>query len=226
MLSLGIDVGELKNKGLHLVLMDDQFILTGKRNVHNVSEVVDYCAANRPDIVAVDSPPAWGLTGKSRLAERELRERGIQSYATPSVDDVAKQVNKFYGWMRVGFTVFEQLVAHYPRYRNGEPKRTAIEVFPHASAVYVVGAHQPEGIGKAKWRRAVLTAAGIKAESLTNGDWVDAGLAALTGIYALRGDFATFGNPEEGVIVVPRKESRSISLRRMIAPTGSGGTTV
>jgi predicted nuclease with RNAse H fold len=97
MLSLGIDVGELKNRGLHLVLMDDGLVPVDKRNVHQVSDVVAYCNARKPDIVAIDSPPAWGLGGNSRLAERELRERGIQSYLTPSMDDVTKQASKFYG---------------------------------------------------------------------------------------------------------------------------------
>jgi predicted nuclease with RNAse H fold len=213
-LSLGIDVGV--RKGLHLVFLDDRLAFVEASNVRHVSEVVAYCNARNPDIVAIDSPPGWGLCGNSRLAERELRKRGLQSFATPNVGDVAKQENEFYGWMRVGFSLFEELASRFPRYRDGEPRATAIEVYPYASAVYIAVAHRPEGISQVKWRRALLAAAGVDTVLLTNGDLVDAGLAALTGIFALRGDYAAFGDPEEGVIVVPRRSSASrTSLKRI-----------
>jgi hypothetical protein len=119
--------------------------------------------------------------------------------------------------MRVGFAIFEQLASHFPRYREGETRGTAIEVYPYASAVYMAAAYRPKGISDVKWRRAILAATGIETASLTNGDLVDAGLAALTGVFALRNDFANFGKPDEGVIVVPRRESRSMNLRSVIA---------
>lgn len=218
MLSLGIDVGELRN-GLHLVLLDEQLKCTEVVRVHQVNRAVDFCRAHKPAIVAIDSPPAWGLQGNSRLAERQLRERGIQSFLTPNKNNIVKHENPFYGWMRVGFSMFDQLDPLFPRYRADDPKGKAIEVFPNASAIYIANLLRPKTVSVVKWRRQVLAASGVEVERLTNLDFVDAGLAALTGLFALKGDYTPFGDPDEGVIVVPRKSSKVTMLqKRLHAP--------
>jgi hypothetical protein len=148
------------------------------------------------------APPAWGVSGGSRQAEKALRRLGIQSYGTPS--DPLKQAHKFFGWMKSGFAAFaacEQ--AGYPRYRAGAVRGTAFEVFPHATSVVLSGALPPARTRKKDWRTAVLRARGVELAQLTTIDLVDAALAALTGLLALRGEFTPLGDPEDGTIVVP-----------------------
>jgi predicted nuclease with RNAse H fold len=211
MRSLGIDVGV--NKGCHFVLMDGRFQVVEKGKFARPSEVAYICSANGPDVVCVDSPPYWGHTGNSRKAERELRKKGIQTFATPSVSDRQKQQNPFYGWMKVGFAIFDNLAPTTPRYREGNPNQTAIEVFPHASAVFLAGSHRPNNLSKVCWRREILRSLGVSIKMLTNADLVDAALAAITGIRALKGDYSSFGDPDEGVIVVPVRNAATMKLK-------------
>jgi hypothetical protein len=89
MLSLGIDVGV--RKGSHLVLMDDRFQVVERGRLTQPSEVACICSAKVPDIVAVDSPPAWGLTGNARQADRQLQKMNIQLFRVPSVSDKPRQ---------------------------------------------------------------------------------------------------------------------------------------
>ena len=82
MRALGIDVGV--RKGLDLVLMDeDRTVVDVARRVplEGVAVTVGELAA---DVVAIDAPPTWALSGRSRLTERELRWFGIQCFNTPS----------------------------------------------------------------------------------------------------------------------------------------------
>jgi hypothetical protein len=103
----------------------------------------------------------------------------------------------------VGFSVFEAIASSFPRYRGGSVRGTAIEVFPHASAVILAGCLPPKGIRPHAWRREVLRAQGIDPDALPTADQVDAALAALTGRYALDRRFSAPGDPREGQIVVP-----------------------
>jgi predicted nuclease with RNAse H fold len=168
----------------------------------------------QPDVVCIDSPPAWGVSGGSRRTERELRGFGIQSFGTPS--DPKKADNAFYGWMKVGIAAFEAIADLYPRYCNGPVKGKALEVFPHASAVFLASYLPPRSIPKTMWRRSILQARGI--DGLRSADQVDAALAALTGLMALRGRFTALGDPREGVIVVPSHTLPAQPFRRYLPP--------
>jgi len=107
--------------------------------------------------------------------------------------------------METGFEVFK--VAGdlgYPLYSGGAPfARSAIEVFPHASAVVLRGSLAPVGIAKHVWRRSVLEAAGVASSEMRTTDHLDAALAALTGLRFLTGDFSVAGTPGEAVLVLP-----------------------
>ncbi len=200
MRALGIDVGV--RRGLDLVLLDEhRTILDTQRRV-GVDDVAAMVADAGADVVAVDAPPSWALSGRSRLTERELRLFGLQSFNTPSDRRMAD--HPFYGWMTVGFRVFEAIADRYPRYRGtGSVKGTAIECFPHATAVVLAGFLPPEGIGKREWRRAILRGERVDVRALRSLDQLDAALAALTGLYALERRFSAPGDPREGQIVVP-----------------------
>ena len=106
--------------------------------------------------------------------------------------------------MTVGFAAFGALEESFPRYRGGSVKGTAIEVFPHATAVVLAGCLPPKGVPIHAWRRQVLRARRASSRRRCRSvDQVDAALAALTGRYALERRFSAPGDPREGQIVVP-----------------------
>lgn len=200
MRALGIDVGV--GKGLDLVLMDERRVplrVVSRVPLERLGFLLDELAA---DVVAIDAPPAWAPSGRSRLTERLLAECNIHAFNTPSA--AHGRGNRFYGWMEVGFQVFDIAAAHgYARYRAGEPRGTAIEVFPHASATVLAGCLPPKAAKKKAWRERVLRAQGVSTAELTTADRIDAALCALTGILALQGKRFAPGDPKEGVIVLP-----------------------
>ena len=214
MRALGIDVGV--RKGLDLVLLDgERRVLDAHRHV-STQALPALVAELEPDVVAIDAPPDWARSGRSRLTERELRCFGIQCFNTPS--DARMAEHPFYEWMTVGFETFAQVAGRYPRYRGGRVAGTAIEVFPHASAVVLAGCLPPVSIPKHRWRRSVLARSGVDVSGLRSPDQVDAALAALTGLLALQRRFSAPGDPAEGLIVLPAPTLPAHPYRRAEAP--------
>jgi predicted RNase H-like nuclease len=198
--ALGIDVGV--GKGLDLVLMDERRVPMRVVARVGLERLADLIADSEPDVVAIDAPPSWAQSGRSRLTERMLAEFNIRTFATPS--RAHGKGNPFYDWIEVGFRVFRAAAAAgFPRYAAGNPHGTAMEVFPHASATVLRGSLRPRIIGKRAWRQGVLLAQGVRTDQLTSPDLVDAGLCALTGLLALQGKHFAPGDPKEGVIVLP-----------------------
>ncbi len=208
--ALGVDVSA--TRGLDLVLLDEDATILDTHKRVAPSELPGIAETAKPDVVAIDSPPAWGVTGGSRRTEKELRRFGIQSYGTPS--DPKKAKNAFYEWMGVGIAAFEAIAPMFPRYKNGPVRGTAIEAFPHASAVVLAECLPPAGVSKGVWRRSILRAHDVAADELRSIDQVDAALAALTGVFALRGRFTALGDPLEGVIVIPTRTLPATTYRR------------
>lgn len=207
--ALGIDVAE-ERKGLDLVaLAGDRSVVLQLAHAA-VADVAAVIAGLRPDVVCIDSPPAWATNGRSRAAERQLRAFGITAYATPTDPGV----HPFYGWMRVGFSIFAAIADDYPRFRSGPVRYTAAEVFPEASAVLLAGGLRPVDEPKSRFRRGVLANHRVDPSDLRTGDAVDAALAALTGLLALEEQFSTVGDPDEGVIVLPVRVLPSVQLVR------------
>lgn len=182
MLALGVDVSV--SRRLDFVLLDGHRRLVGlPLRAQTPNDLARILATQKPDIVAIDSPPKPGTSGASRLAERELLRLGLHSYFTPSDPEKAK--NKFYDWMRVGFSVFDAAKrAGYPLFTGkGKLQGSAIEVFPHGSAVALKGSLPPAGTCKSSgrkrcWRAAMLEEQGVHASGLRSMDAVDAALAA------------------------------------------------
>jgi predicted nuclease with RNAse H fold len=212
--SLGIDVGV--RKGLDLVLLDETRTIVDTRRRTRPEDLPGLTADLQPDVVAIDGPPTWALSGRSRLTERELRWFGIQCFNTPS--DTRMAEHPFFEWMTIGFAAFEAIADRYPRYRGGSVRGTAIEVFPHASAVVLAGCLPPKGVSPHAWRRWILRDRGVDAEALRSADQVDAALAALTGLLALERRFSAPGDPKEGQIVLPAAALPGHPYRRGEAP--------
>jgi predicted nuclease with RNAse H fold len=197
--SLGIDVGV--NKGLDLVLMDEGRTPSLVRSRGGLDDVEHIVREYAPAIVAIDSPPKWARAGKSRHTENELARLNIHAFRTPS--EAHSQGNQF-GWMRAGMEVFTLLdTLGYPLGTGRPYQRRAIEVFPHATAVVLAGCLPPRGERKRQWRERVLKMQSVRTEELTTVDRLDAALAALTGLLVLKGHESHFGDPAEGVIVIP-----------------------
>lgn len=219
MRSLGIDVGV--SKGLDVVLLDERLVPLHVSSRTRVGDVERLIGDLRPDVVAIDSPPRWAATGRSRLTERELSALNISSFNTPSEEHGAS--NRFFAWMKIGFEVFARAAAAgFPTYAAGSPRGKALEVFPHATAVVLAGCLAPKGVRKRAWRIAVLRSEGVRTDQLGSADRVDAALAALTGLYALDGKRFAPGDPREGVIVVPSATLPAVPYGRCVAsPHGS-----
>ena len=111
--AVGIDVAE-ERKGIDLVALDtNRALLTsaGRLTVEDVARMV--LTGIRPSIVCIDSPSGWSHSGKSRAAERELRQFGINAFSTGPDPGP----HPFYCWMRVGFSIYEALVSTFPLFR-------------------------------------------------------------------------------------------------------------
>jgi predicted nuclease with RNAse H fold len=205
---VGIDVAEAR-KGLDLVALDRHRQIVESRGRLTVDDVVEIVLSLRPRGVCIDSPSNWSRSGKSRHAERQLAAVGIRSYRIgPDPGD-----HPFYRWVRVGIQIYERLSAAYPLYRGGDVAGTAAEVFPHATASLLAGELPATRGHKLKLRRRVLQEHGIADHDLPTPDRVDAALGALTGLIALEDGHCTVGEPNEGLIVLPVPELRSVSVR-------------
>jgi hypothetical protein len=91
MLALGVDVSV--SRRLDCVLLDGHRRLVGlPLRAQTPNDLARILATQKPDIVAIDSPPKPGTSGASRLAERELLRLGLPSYFTPSDPEKAEQV--------------------------------------------------------------------------------------------------------------------------------------
>jgi len=209
--SLGVDVGVAK--GLDLVLLDESLRPVETARRIDPSDLTNLIQDMEPDVVAIDSPPAWGSGKGSRRTERELRGFGIQSYGTPAAGE--RDDHPFYAWMKVGFQAFEEAArAGFPRYAGGTVRGHAIEVFPHATAVALSGCVPSKKVRKREFREAVLRAQRVETAGLRSMDQVDAALAALTGLLALKGRHSALGDPKEGVIVLPVSSLPAHPFRR------------
>src|SRR5258708_5231792 len=127
---MGIDVAIAR--GLDIVVLDDSLrVVFGPATLRLVG-LPDLVRRIEPDVIAIDSPPAWGVSGKSRPIERQLQGLGITIFPVPAAE-FAKDLHR---WMETGFDVFK--VAGdmgYALHTGGASfARSAIEVFPHATA--------------------------------------------------------------------------------------------
>lgn len=199
MKALGVDVG--LHKGLDLVLLDEgrRVIAVAPKLPHERFQETVHSWA--PDVVAIDSPPYWATHRGTRQTERAMRMLGIQLYATP--EEAKRSEKGFHDWMIAGMNAFRAVEASYPLFRGEEPAHHALEVFPHAAAVVFSGTLKPALAVKHTWRRGILAARGVEDPLLGSPDLIDAALAGLVGLYALKGEYCWLGNPEEGVIVLP-----------------------
>ena len=99
--SMGIDVAIAR--GLDIVVLDDSLQVVFGPATLRLVDLPDLIRRTEPHVIAIDSPPAWGLTGKSRPIERQLQALGISIFPTPAAE-FARDLHR---WMETGFDVFK-----------------------------------------------------------------------------------------------------------------------
>jgi predicted nuclease with RNAse H fold len=203
-LVIGIDVGG-RTKGFHAVALKD-----GQYHDKFASTEVDqllnwYVIGLNPSLIAVDAPCRWSITGNSRPAERELQAERIFCFSTPTREAAYSHPTNNYDWMFSGEALYERLEKTHPLCRSLPTvgAKSCFETFPHA-----VTWHLRDGNASAKKKRAqrrqLLELHRISTFQLTNIDWVDAAVCALTANLAATGrPMKSFGEPETGQIIVP-----------------------
>ncbi len=212
---LGIDPTSSESKPSGYAVLNDSAALMDVGGVGTDSEIIALAERLGPKVVAIDSPlflprglccldegcdhpscKEW--TGEKRVAERELFRQGIHLYWTTRKTFIKPMI---YRSMALRRTLEGQ----------GIP---VIEVYPHASKVRLFGRPIPKKTTAAgrRWLRERLEGlvAGLrKYEGHLTHDHLDAIVAAYTAYLHGRGQAEAVGDPEEGLIYVPRATPRA-----------------
>jgi predicted nuclease with RNAse H fold len=164
---IGVDVGG-KRKGFDVAVIDDRRVLDLQSSL-NCTYVVDLAMANRPAVMAIDSPRSPAPEGQTaRDGELQLARSICGIRWTP--DSGRVHASAYYAWILEGFSLYGALAAEGVE---------AIEVFPTASWTRWFGKRAPR-------TRAALTRQGLTALGLlgvparTSQDQRDAIAAAVT----------------------------------------------
>ena len=202
----GIDVGG-RGKGFHGVSLRNG-MYHQKYHSKDVAEIVNWCRYGvKAMVVAIDAPCRWSTDGRARPAERQLMQKGIQCFASPTKRVALNHPSDNYGWMLNGEALFSDLERTHSLCTSiplSVGQQQCFETFPHA-----VSCALSKGLVSAKnkrtLRRALLEQAGIDTANLTNIDLVDAALCALTAHYLASGRPCNgYGEPSTGLIIVPK----------------------
>jgi predicted nuclease with RNAse H fold len=196
---VGIDVGGIV-KGYHAVAINGQVILGAKAST-DPADILAFCLSHQANVVAVDAPCGWSCNGSSREAERGLLRKRVSCFSTPSAEKAQK--SSFYGWVFNGAALYEKLHNHYALFDgNKTADMCCIETFPHAVVCALAGS-VVTAKPKAVTRRQALESQNYKTDLLNNVDFLDAALCAISANYFSKNNFQSFGNNEEGYIVIP-----------------------
>lgn len=202
--AIGIDVGG-ERKGFHAVA------ITGGKyssclSTKDVKELFLWCRKTiGARIIAIDAPCRWSNDGHSRPAERQLMQKGIWCFSTPTRKKAVAHPTNHFGWMLRGEALFRALEDDFPLCRKipSAGRKCCFETFPHAITWHMRGGNA-DATQKRRQRRALLEQAGIDVTDLTNIDLVDAALCALTAYRAATGGGClSYGEQETGFIIVP-----------------------
>ncbi len=201
---IGIDVGGSR-KGFHAVALTGG-AYAARLGTSEVQGLAHWCrSVIGADWIAIDAPCRWSGDGRARPCERELMQRGIFCFASPSREAAVSHPSNYYGWMRQGEALYRQLEASHPLL-SGLPASgpACFETFPHAITWHLRGGNAVAR-QKRPQRRALLEQAGIDTAALTSIDWIDAALCALAAHHLASGrPCRAFGETDTGLIVVPQ----------------------
>lgn len=198
---VGIDVGD-ENKGFHLVALRETVIL-GQLQTTDPRKALEWCLEVDAKIIGVDAPSGWcnDIARGRREAEAILALQGYSSFPTPTRDVAAS--NPFNGWMFSGERLYIALREEFPLFDgqalNG---RFCFETYPYVSSCGL-SRRRLEAKNKLHDRRDIIRSAGIEDQTLSNGDYVDAAICAMTAFSVFINYAVACGNSDEGFIVAP-----------------------
>lgn len=205
-ITVGIDVGGSR-KGFHAVALKGSRYM-GRFSTREVKTLTDWCRETvRAQVVAVDAPCRWSTDNHSRPAERELMQRGIWCFSTPTSKIAEEHPTNHFGWMLRGEELFKELEVEFPLCSSlySTDQKCCFETFPHAITWHLRGGTANASKKRAQ-RRELLDKAGIGLAELTNIDLVDAALCAYTAYCVAAGkECVSYGEPDTGLIIVPER---------------------
>lgn len=200
---VGIDVGGCI-KGFHAVALRDSQIID---KLHSTvpQEIVDFCLAVDAQVIGVDCPCRWRTQAdEPRESERALGRDKISCFSTPTEAKAKSHPKNHYGWMKNGRKLYDLVEKTHDLYIGNVGKgKLVFETYPQAVACKLAG-EIISAKQKSQNRRPLLEKANINTKELTNQDWIDAALCALTAQFLLRGEKHLYGDATTGFIVVPR----------------------
>ncbi len=205
---VGIDLTSSQKKPTACVALDEELHLAWCDFPLSDARIIAAIAHRQPRLVAIDAPLGLPkglccleegcpcqprLSSKGRICERELSRRGIPCYYTTKKSIIKNMVYRAIG-------LKDEITA-----RGYE----VIEVYPYATKVRLFGRHipkkiTPEGLAFLKERLAALMPHLIPYLERFNHDLCDALLAAYTAYLYAKGEIEGLGDPEEGVIFIPK----------------------
>jgi predicted nuclease with RNAse H fold len=166
--------------------------------------------------VGVDAPQRprraqAAAASRPRACDAELAHRRISIYQAPT-RAAASEAGGLYAWMETGWDYFRELGR-----RGFEPPApgalpaalgqaaAALEVYPHATFVTLLGGTPPPKSGRAglRVRVAALRAAGLVWDEYYDHDSLDALAAALTAWRFVQGLATPLGDERDGFIWLP-----------------------
>lgn len=205
--AVGIDVGGAR-KGFHAVAITGG-AWSSNLATKDVQELSLWCREKvRAQVIAIDAPCRWSKDGHSRPAERQLMQKGIWCFSTPTRAKAVGHRSNHFGWMLRGEELFQALSGDFPLCRDlsAVGRKCCFETYPHAIAWHL---RDGDAVAskKRQQRRDLLTRANIDQAELTNIDLIDAALCAFTAYYAAIGEeCAAFGEPDTGLIIMPKRQ--------------------
>lgn len=199
--SVGIDIGA--QKGFHAVALDGNTIVDV---LHTTcpGDLLSLCIQFGASAVAVDAPCRW-RTHQPRECERALYRLGIHCFWTPTLEVAETHPTDYYGWMKNGMRVYQEIFTRYPLLHSGTDPSAPVcmETFPHA-VVMRIAQKDPKN---RQFRRSLLDSLGIDTRLLIGSDFVDAALCALTARLYLEGKTDRVGDDAGGWMVLPLQDT-------------------
>ena len=206
---LGIDLRASRKKPSTVAILDSQSHLTELRSCYEDSELTDLVGKVRPDVIAIGAPlnlpsgfccldqscDCWfSIPGrKGRLLEIELSRMGISCFYTNKGSIIRDLIYR-------GIRLSQDLKAE---------GYDVIEVYPHATKMLLFGDKLPPKNSTGSLRYMIDHLAPLVSGMDDHADDLDrntcdAIINAYTGQLHAQSDTDVLGDPEEGMLVLPR----------------------